>query len=277
MEPEKRVRLFELAKELRVNLRAIVEVCHQLGIGPQSQLSGLNPSEVARIRDSIRNTATPPATEPQEATPMQPPPAPQPAAPARPAALRPPVPPPKLATAPVRQLSAVPVLPKMPVLRPVLPQLKPQAVAPIPPAPVSSPVPVAAVVASVSQSGIDELLAVGAKAGLRKLDVIPRVAAIDAECAVFKIRQITERMCAKMLAVKGARKLDAMITEIEQRNLLGEKAVRNLRYIKETANHAVHNTDATVEEEFTVLDVQIAAAALASVIDTALKAKRLKS
>jgi hypothetical protein len=293
---ERKTRLFELAKELRIGLKALIELCHQLNIGAQNQLTGLDSSEVAHIRAAISNHSTQhPTTTTMQPTPdpapvVAPPPLP-PLAPApsfTPKPIAPAPKPPPVATITV----SAPMWMTPPAPTPAAPQPKPKSppmlrppvlplrVKPVPPptvappaVPVSSPVPAAA----EQQSGINQLLAVGARVGIRKLEVVPRVAEIDAECAVFKIRQITERLCGKVLAVKSQRKLDAMITEIEQRNLLGKKAAAHLRHIQNLGNHAAHNTDDLNEEEFTLLDVQIAAAALASVLEAAIKAKRLKS
>ncbi len=123
--------------------------------------------------------------------------------------------------------------------------------------------------------GIDHLLVVGERAGLEELELVPRLAEIDTECAVFKLSQITERLCRKVLGARGPRQLDVMIGEIEQRNLLGKKAVSYLRHIQNLGAHATQNADESAEEMFTLLDVNNTAATLASVVEAALSAKRV--
>jgi hypothetical protein len=124
--------------------------------------------------------------------------------------------------------------------------------------------------------GIEQLIAVGTRVGLTDLELIPRLAEIDIASTVFKIVQITERVCRKILGSKGARQLEVMIGEIEQRNLLGKKAVTYLRHIQNLGAQAVHDSESPTEEAFTLLDVNNAAATLASVLEAAISAKRLE-
>ena len=83
----------------------------------------------------------------------------------------------------------------------------------------------------------------GARAGFQELELIPRLAEIDTASAVFKIQQITERLCRRVLGSKDARVLSEMIAEIEQRKLLGKKAVSYLRYLLNLGDHATHKTE----------------------------------
>jgi hypothetical protein len=127
----------------------------------------------------------------------------------------------------------------------------------------------------VRNPGIDQLLVVGARAGFQELELVPRLAEIDTASAVFKILQVTERLCRRVLARKDALELSALIAGIEERGLLGKKAVSYLRHLEDLGQQATHKTDDPREEEFTLLDVNNAAATLASVIEAALRAKRL--
>jgi hypothetical protein len=125
--------------------------------------------------------------------------------------------------------------------------------------------------------GIERLLTVGEKANLGKLERIPELAMIDAECAVFKIRQLTERLCRRIVQPKEERaELESMITAIDKQKLLGSgKAVVYLRTIQGLGNRATHNTDDLFLEEFNLDDVNHAAETLAKVLDAAWKHGRL--
>jgi hypothetical protein len=78
-----------------------------------------------------------------------------------------------------------------------------------------------------------------------------------------------------VIGSKEARVLSEMIAEIEQRKLLGKKAVSYLRHLLNLGDHATHKTEDPREEEFTLIDVNNAAATLASVMEAGLRAKRL--
>lgn len=123
--------------------------------------------------------------------------------------------------------------------------------------------------------GIERLMAVGEKANLGKLDCIPRLAEIDAECAVFKVRQITERLCRRILQATGRWTLDQMIGDIESRRLLGKKAIYYLRAVQNLGNGATHNTDDLFDDEYTMKDVNSVADALAHVLEAAYTKKLL--
>jgi hypothetical protein len=326
VERDKRVRLFHLAKEWKVESKVLVELCQRLGITASNQLSGLYADEVDRLRDAVAarqpSTASKPAVppplpgasrsaEPVPAVLVAPVPAPvwnqslgaraadataKPAAavPAEPpAASTPPAPPPKPAAA-TQPVSASPPPAAQPARAPAArtaPPAKatPRAVAPPPqrkiatPAsdPVPPPQPTTATApppkpdGPVRNPGIDHLLAVGARGGLEALELIPRLAEIDTASAVFKLLQITERLCRKVLGARGPRELDVMIGEIDQRNLLGKKAVSYLRHLHNLGEHATNSADTPAEEAFTLLDVNNAAATLASVVEAAIAAKRL--
>lgn len=115
---------------------------------------------------------------------------------------------------------------------------------------------------------------------LGKLECIPLLAEIDVEAAMFKVRQITERLCRKILRAAGVKEkelsnLNAMIDAIASRKLLTPKAVHHLDSIRALGNGATHNTDDLFAEEFTLHDVNSASSSLASVLDAAIKTGKL--
>jgi len=57
-------------------------------------------------------------------------------------------------------------------------------------------------------------LDIGEKAGFVKLEVIASVAEIDPECAIFKIRKLTERLCGLLLKPNGPETLNDSVSEI---------------------------------------------------------------
>lgn len=272
MEAEK-VRVYVLARELGVEAKDLVDLCKRFGIDIKNQLSSVDLEQAARIRGTVCNSpslrSVQTAVGPHELTP------------------------------PLLSQQSL-VLPSHP-----LPGLTRQFTEAAPPSVISGTVAVGgpSVLASVPElpitshraanlpprlrpqshyepkknSGVEHLLSTGEEAGLEKLDRISLVAEIDTECAVFKIRQITERLCRKVISAKGRRTLDEMIVMIERQNLLGKKAVAYLRQIQNLGNQAAHNTDDLFEEEFTLGDVNNASEALACVLEAALKHKRLGS
>jgi hypothetical protein len=261
MQPEK-VRFFILAKELGIEGKDLLVLCGQNGIDVKSQLCYISPEVATQVRELVRcKLLAAPA-----------PPASNPPAPIRPVLPQPAAPPPAVAVMPQQH---VPPRPGM-----VEPLKKPPGSGQEGgPGPTGKP-PTPALRSRTRYEpqrnhGIERLLTTGEKAGLEKLDCIPLVAEIDTECAMFKIRQITERLCRKLVKANGRQKLDNMIGEIDQQHLLGKKAVTYLRQIQNLGNQATHNTDDLFEEEFNLDDVNNAAEALACVLDAALKHKRL--
>jgi hypothetical protein len=118
--------------------------------------------------------------------------------------------------------------------------------------------------------GIERLLDVGEKAGFEELEKIACVAEIDTECAMFKIRKLTERLCCVLLKPAAVDNLNDAITEIGKQKLLGKKVVAYLDQIRKVANLAVHGSDDLFDSKFSMSDVNIAADALACVIDEAI-------
>jgi hypothetical protein len=312
VEREKKVRLSQLAKDWNVESKVLIDLCQQLGIPAASQSAGLGVTEVTRLREAVRKRTAQPAT-PKPAAPQPVKPAQATAKPV-PASLVAPVPAPvwnKNVTAPAaaKSVPAVPPTPP-PAAKPAAAPVSPPVAAPPPVgvrnptlsrsaqplpdlptqqknAPASVPVtsqpvvsagaPEAGSAGAVGNPGIEHLLAVGGRAGFQELDLIPRLAEIDTSSAVFKIQQVTERLCRRVIGSKEPRALAELITEIEQRKLLGKKAVSYLHHLQNLGDHAAHKTDESREEEFTLVDVNNAAATLASVMEAALRAKRLET
>ena len=292
MQKDTRIRIFHLAKELNSDSKDLLDLCKQLKIDAANQISSLSPVDAVRLREAVRNrptptaTATPPAkTTPPVAVLSSPELAWTQTLNALPNLIATKQVPPVVVVAPAMPAVPQSPTPKAPVLPRFLgppklsgPRPAPQPKPAAPPVPVSSPVapvPVVAAVVTPAGSGIEQLLAVGAKAGLGKLDLIPKLAAIDTECAIFKVRQLAERLCRRLLGIKGERDLESMINEVRQRNLLSKKTVAYLRHIQSLGNQAAHNATDLFEDEFTIQDVHSAAAALACVLDAALKANLL--
>lgn len=118
--------------------------------------------------------------------------------------------------------------------------------------------------------GIERLLGIGEKAGFEKLGKIASVATIDPECAMFKIRKLTERLSHVILKAKRPDNLNDAITEIGTKKLLGKKTIAYLHQVRTLSNVAVHVSDDLFDEDFSIQDVNNAAEALACVIDEAL-------
>lgn len=116
--------------------------------------------------------------------------------------------------------------------------------------------------------GIEKLLDIGEKTGLGELYRIPQLSEIDLECAVFKIRQVTERLCKKVLKVDPQRQpsLDDMISEIRRQKFLPGVALTYLDLVRNLGNDAAHNTNELLLNVFTDEEVNFAANALANVL-----------
>ena len=118
--------------------------------------------------------------------------------------------------------------------------------------------------------GIERLLDVGEKAGFEELEKIASVAEVDTECAMFKIRKLTERLCCVLLKQTLVDNLNDAITEIIKQKVLGKKVGAYLDQIRKVANLAVHGSDDLFDSQFSMTDVNIAADALACVIEESL-------
>ncbi len=186
---DKKVRVFELAKQVGVTSKDLVDLCKDLGFaGITNQLSGLEPTQVDALRERVKKgpkaPAAPAAPVPKPGLPPaaklenkivtlpKAKPAAKPAAPAEPPppAAEPPAPAPVAAEAPPAEPAAPPA--PEPAAPPPAPE--PPAVvaeAPAPPAAVAPPAPPANVIPNLAGRGMPNL-----GGGVRNLNV-PRPAA----------------------------------------------------------------------------------------------------
>jgi hypothetical protein len=236
-------RIFALARELDIQAKDLVLLCRKLGWDIKNQLSIITAEQRTKIVDLVRGASA----EAMNAT----------AVPAlAPSAT---LPPPKAQQPPT----------PAPTLR-VVSASRDGAEAKVvlnPPAHYSP----------TSNLGIERLLSVGERAGFEQLERIASVAVIDAECAMFKIRKLTERLCGVLLRPATIDNLNEAIEQIGKRRLLGKKAVAYLDQVRRVGNIAVHVSEDLFDSDFSMNDVNVAAGALACVIDECLSRSLIQS
>lgn len=257
MQTEK-IRVYVLARELNVQPSDILALCGRLGIDVKNQLSPLDAEQCVKIEEAVRGGSVD----------VQDP----------------------LVLAAIEVAKVVASLESLPRLKPVAPRSlpsKPPSMPPViqrpkPPTQQAPPPASAPVIlrpqpqySPASNPGIEHLLSVGEKAGFDKLEKIASVATIDPECAMFKIRKLTERLCRLLLKPSLTDDLFESIKEIEKRKLLGRKAVSYLHQVRKLTNVAVHVSEDLFDDDFSMNDVNNAADGLASVIGEALSRELL--
>jgi hypothetical protein len=129
--------------------------------------------------------------------------------------------------------------------------------------------------APANNPGLERLLDLGKKGGFERLEMIASVAQIDPECAMFKIRKLAERLCLLLVKPKPLEDLSTAIKEFEKGKLLRKKAISYLQQVRTLANVAVHVSEDLFDDNFSMHDVNTAAAALASVMEEALLRKMI--
>ena len=240
--------MFELAKTVQLETKAVLDHCRDLGFDVKNQLSSLEREQVDALKGRIFGGEQPNKSLTPDPGTLS----------STPKTER------KIHTLPTPPRKTEAILPNPSVVRVVVPPLtraQPQYL-------------------PQKNQGIESLLNVAEAADLGKLECIPLLAEIDVEAAMFKVRQITERLCRKILRAAGVKEkelsnLNAMIDAIASRKLLTPKAVHHLDSIRALGNGATHNTDDLFAEEFTLHDVNSASSSLASVLDAAIKTGKL--
>lgn len=238
-----KIRVYILAKELRVETLVVLELSRELGFpGVNNQLSGLAPAQAEVIRKRLSQSPKPLTPTVINSAVSGP-------------TITPATAPNAFPDTPVRQTEAVPAT----LIEPP-----------------STLFPGAGKKSAVSQSGLEQLLDVGEQAGFTKLAVLPQLAEIDPEAAILKLRKLTERLCLIVLGQTTTEwQLSKLIDLVKKQNVLSKKVGTYLDNLRVLGNMAAHVPHDLFEEEFHMADVQLAATSLALVIAEALKKKVL--
>jgi len=228
------IRVYTLARELNVDPKDLTYLCRQLGVDVKNQLSVLNPEQRVKVEDVVRGGSLEIAKVFQTQH-----------------------------RSGISNLQCPPAAQGGPQSGVASVSRPSEGLAPVVLRPEPNYTP-------VQNPGIERLLGVAEKAGFEQLAKIATVAVLDPECAMFKIRKLTERLCRRLLKLNPMDNLNDAITELGNQRVLGKKATAYLHQVRTLSNVAVHVSDDLFDDEFSMQDVNNAAAALACVIDEAL-------
>ncbi len=244
---QEKTRVHTLAKELNLEPQDVLNICKNLGINVKNRLSMLANEQCQLIKKFVhsRRTANPAVKPHSQQVHINPKVVKQ--------------------VPPIKFMISLPGDKQGGVKQTPLPNPSPSGLPQLPP-PEKTEV--------SKEVGVQRLLEAGKKAKISQVEVILDLARIDPECALFKIRKITERLCRVITNTSDA-DLNELVRNISYKKILSSKTVSYLHQIRTLGNAAVHAGSDQFEETFDRDDVNNAAGALASVLDDLVKRKIL--